>query len=114
MTLTPVTKMDAFRPAPGFNAKAAQAAYDLVMKMDDEEAFMFTQIVTADVLEETIEKNLRVLQGRVNQIAKNRIEKVKKAAIRAAAVNVDESAVEFAKALLQGHSVRLRLPVQGI
>ena len=68
MTLTAI-KTPIFKSAdPDFNHKAAKAAYDLVMKMDEDQARIFTEIVVADVTEEIIEKNLRTVQARVDQI----------------------------------------------
>jgi hypothetical protein len=64
MGLKPVfDSSDAF-----FNAEAAQSAYELVMKMDEEEARAFTTMVVLDTLWETIEKNQRTLQRHLNQV----------------------------------------------
>lgn len=51
-----------------FNVEAAQAAYELVMKMDEEEARAFTTMVVTDILWETIEKNQRTLQRHLDQV----------------------------------------------
>jgi hypothetical protein len=82
---------------PDFNEKAAKAAYDLVMKMDEDEARMFTSIVVADVTEEIIEKNLATVQRRVDQIVEKRLADLKRATISKAAGNPD--AVPFAQAI---------------
>lgn len=59
---------------PNFNHKAAQAAYDLVMKMDLDEAKLFTSMVVADTCHDIIEKNQRSFQRRLNTIAKRQLE----------------------------------------
>lgn len=53
---------------PQFNADAARAAFELVMKMDDEEARAFTTMVVVDTLWETIEKNQRTLQRHLTNV----------------------------------------------
>ena len=51
-----------------FNVEAAQAAYELVMKMDLDEARAFTTMVVTDMLWETIEKNQRTLQRHLDEV----------------------------------------------
>lgn len=82
---------------PDFNYRAAQKAYDLVMKMDDDSAEMFVHLVTSEVTEETIQKNLRLLQGHLNKVAKRRMERVRKALIKKALEN-PEMAQPYAQA----------------
>lgn len=94
---TPIFKSD----DPEFNHRAAQAAYELVMKMDEDEAREFTSIVVADVLEQTIEKNLRTLQSQLDRVVDRRISKMKRAVVSAVMKNDDPQAVEFAKALVE-------------
>lgn len=108
MTLRAI-KTPIFKSAdPDFNHRAAQAAYDLVMKMDEDEARMFTSIVVADMTEEIIEKNLRTVQAHVDKIVAKRIADVKKALIRKAAGNPE--AVGFAKALVEIEKARQDRP----
>ena len=104
MTITPyaqrvetsfeeIRKNDSF-----FNAEAAQKAFDLVMKMDDDEAKAFVHLVVSDVVEETIEKNLRTLQGHLDRVVEKRIQKVK-AAVARSAVSKSAEAIPYAQAL---------------
>ena len=90
-----------FKAAPGFNQKAAKDAYNLVMKMDEDMAREFCFHVVNHVVEETIEKNLRAVQGHLNKVVSKRMERIKKAAITAAARQSDPHAVEFAKAFAE-------------
>jgi hypothetical protein len=84
---------------PYFNHQAAQKAFDLVMKMDDDTAEMFTYIVASDLFEETVEKNLGTIQRALNQVFAQRTEQVKKALVKATQHTDDPQAVEYAKAL---------------
>ena len=84
---------------PMFNYRAAEQAFNLVMKMDDETAEMFTMVVVSDALETDISKNLDTIQRALNKTFDNRIEMVKKALIRTAQTTDDETVVEYAKAL---------------
>jgi hypothetical protein len=84
-----------------FNARAAQQAYDLVMKMDDDTAEMFTTIVVGDILEGDIEANQRTLQKHLNEVVAKRITDLKRATLRAVSKSGGDSAeqVAFAQAL---------------
>jgi hypothetical protein len=83
---------------PNFNQAAAQKAFDLVMKMDDDTAEMFTFIVASDIFEETIEKNLEGLQRVLNKHFAQRAEVLKKALVRGALNAPKEQLEEYAKA----------------
>lgn len=85
---------------PNFNHKAAREAFDLVMKMDDDEAEVFVNLVASNVTEDLINKNLRELQTTLDRVVSKRVERVKKAALKAA-VTGGPDAVEFAKALAE-------------
>ncbi len=74
--LSPIIKSD----DPLFDHEYAQKMADAVMKMDDDEAEMFTYLTMASVLEEDIEKNQRTLQRHVDEVALKTIADVKKAA----------------------------------
>jgi hypothetical protein len=63
--------------------------FDLIMKMDDESARMFSYIVISDVLEETISKNLPMVQKRVNEIVEKRLTTVMRATARAVVKHKD-------------------------
>jgi hypothetical protein len=93
MATTPIFKS----ADPLFNTDAAVAAYELVMKMDEDTARVFTEIVVADVVEEIIEKNLRSVQAHLDKVVAKRIEMVKKTVIAKSLGNPD--AVPFAQAL---------------
>lgn len=102
MTLTKTEKVTEviFKAAPGFNHRAAQRFYDIVMKMDDASAFTFMEFTLANMLEEDISKNLRAYQGRLDTVIKKRIEETKRATIRSVSKNYDaEQSVAFAQAL---------------
>src|SRR5688572_12187462 len=58
---------------PNFNYEAAQRAYDLVMKMDLDEARIFTTMVVGDEVVELIEKNQRSLQAHLNKVVAKRL-----------------------------------------
>jgi len=83
-----------------FNHKAARQAYDLIMKMDEDSAEMFVNAVVGEVLEDTISKNLRTLQRRVNHISKRRTEMVKKALV-SKALKDPEGVKPYAEAFSQ-------------
>jgi len=97
MVLTPIIKSD----DPHFNHRAAQLAAEAVMKMDEDEARIFTSFVVSDVLEEDIEKNLRTLQRRLDTVVAKRIERVKKALISTTVSKgaADQEALAYAQAL---------------
>lgn len=84
MTLTRVREPIFKSANPNFNQQAAKWAYDLVMKMDEDTAAVFTEIVVAEVLEDTIAKNERTLQRHLNEVVAKRIDRLKKATLRAA------------------------------
>ena len=73
-TLTPVFKS----ADPYFNQRAAQRAYDLVMKMDEDEARVFTTMVVAEMLWKDMEDNQRTLQRHLDEVIQKRIERVAK------------------------------------
>lgn len=83
----------------GFNVKAAQEAYDLVMKMDEEDAREFTSMVVRDVLDDTIEQNLPVIQKRVNEVVSKCFKDMKRAALRTAISKRDEDGLKYAAAI---------------
>lgn len=66
-----------------FNRKAAVAAYDLIMKMDDDEARMFATMVVTDVLHKTMDDNHRTLQRHINDLADARVKFMKRAIAKA-------------------------------
>lgn len=90
---------------PDFNYKAAQETFDLVMKMDPDEAQMFAHFVVSEVLEDTIEKNLKTLQRRVNSIVAKRIDDLRKVVEKAAAISKSEDSIEYLDALLQWEEI---------
>lgn len=101
MALQKVTYDSVVKSAdPNFNHKAAREAFDLVMKMDDDEAQVFVDMVVSNVTEELISKNLRELQRTLDRVIEKRVHRVKKAALKAA-ISGDEEAVSFAKALAE-------------
>ena len=55
-----------------FNASAAQTMYDLVMKMDDDTAQVFCQVMASDLFEQEIENNLGTLQRHLNEVVAKR------------------------------------------
>jgi len=89
-----------FEKSADFNERAAQEAFDLVMKMDTETARVFTSMIVADVVEETIEKNLRTFQGRLDRVVAKREDQIKKALVRVA-MESPEKALPYAKALTE-------------
>lgn len=82
-----------------FNQRAAKAAYDIVMKMDDDSAEMFARIVVADMLESTIEKNLPVLQAHLNEVVSKRVTIAKRMTVEQLRDEPTAEVGEFAKAL---------------
>jgi hypothetical protein len=86
---------------PGFNQEAAQKAFDLVMKMDDDTAEMFTYMVIGEVYESLVEKNLDTLQRHLNQVLAKRLERVKQATLRSVAKGRTDGAEEMAQAIDQ-------------
>lgn len=80
-----------------FNAKAAQEAYDLVMKMDRDSAEAFTTMVVSDALEADLEANRRTLQAHLDEVVAKRFADLKRATMRA--VSKGEEGLEFAQAL---------------
>lgn len=100
MALQKVTYDSVVKSAdPNFNHKAAREAYELVMKMDDDEAQVFTEMIVANVTEELISKNLRTLQRDLDRVVAKRIYDVKRATLKVA-ITGDKDAVAFSKALV--------------
>lgn len=85
--------------SPDFNHKAARAAFDLVMKMDEDEAREFTTMVVSNILEETIEKNRRELQRTLDRVVSKRLRAVQRATLTAAVSKRDDETLGFAQAL---------------
>ena len=83
---------------PEFNHQAAEAAFNLVMKMDDETAEMFTHIVVSDLMEADITNNLETIQKALNQVFDQRAEMLKKALTKAALNSPPDRLEEFGKA----------------
>jgi len=84
-----------------FNTKAAQQAYDLVMKMDRDTAEMFVTCVVSDALEADIEANRRTLQKHLNEVVAKQFTDLKRATMRVVAKSGDgeQEQVEFAQAV---------------
>lgn len=83
-----------------FNAKAAQEAYDLVMKMDDDSAEMFVTCVVSDVLEADIEANRRTLQKHLDAVVAKQLVDLKRATMRVVSKGGDSrEQIEFAQAI---------------
>ena len=61
---------------PDFNHIAAAKTFDLVMKMDDDEAEMFALIAISEIFENDISKNLRTLQGHLDEVIAKRLETI--------------------------------------
>ena len=83
---------------PFFNHRAAEAAFNLVMKMDEPTARMFTTFVVSDLFEDDINNNLETIQKALNTHFAQRTEEVKKALIRAALNSPPDQLETFAKA----------------
>ena len=86
---------------PEFNHQAARKAFDLVMKMDDDTAEMFTLLVAGEVYEDTVEKNMDTLQRHLNEVVFKRFTDVKQAMLRTVAKGHHDGAVEAAGAVRQ-------------
>jgi len=85
---------------PHYNQEAAQKAFDLVMKMDDDTAEVFCHVVTSDYFEETVEKNLGTLQRHLNETLQAQLADLKKAHVRLVAKGMDsQEAVAYAQAI---------------
>jgi len=85
---------------PDFNQEAAQRAFDLVMKMDDDTAEMFCHVVVSDYFEETVEKNLGTLQRHLNQVIGKQVGDLKQAHLRMVAKGYDrDQAIGYAQAI---------------
>jgi hypothetical protein len=84
---------------PEFNHEAARKTFDLVMKMDDDSAEMFTTMVAGEIFETDVEKNLRTLQRHLDEVLYQRVELVKKAMMATIAKGHHEGAKEAAAAL---------------
>jgi len=85
---------------PDFNQEAAQRAFDLVMKMDDDTAEMFTHILVTELFTDDIEKNLGTLQRHLDDVISKQLDGLKKAHLRLVSKGMDnEQAVAYAQAL---------------
>lgn len=62
-----------------FNKEAAAKAYDLVMKMDEDEARSFTTMVVHEVLVDSINKNQRTLERHLTEVLSKRAKRIKRA-----------------------------------
>jgi hypothetical protein len=84
-----------------FNARAAQQAYDLVMKMDRDTAEMFTTMVVSDAFEQDIEGNRRALQKHLDDVLAKRFVHLKRATMRVVSKGDGDSRerIAFAQAL---------------
>ena len=84
-----------------FNAKAAQEAYDLVMKMDPDAAEMFVTCVVSDALEADIEANRRTLQKHLDEVIAKQFTDLKRATMRVVAKGGDgeQDKIGFAQAI---------------
>jgi hypothetical protein len=83
---------------PYFNHRAAEAAFNLVMKMDMPTAEMFTTIVVSDLFEDDINNNLETIQKSLNQVFAKRAEQLERALVRAALNSPVDQLETFAKA----------------
>lgn len=95
MSLTPIIKSD----NPDFNYEAAEMAYRIIMKMDLDEARLFSQMVVGEYLEDTIEKNLRTLQGHLNDVIAKRTKEIKKALLSSVSKDSGNQSVAYAQAI---------------
>jgi hypothetical protein len=84
---------------PYFNQAAAQKAFDLVMKMDDDTAEVFTQLVVSDMFEQTVEENLDTLQRHLNDVLAKRADMIKRALVRVAKSADDPEVKAYAEAV---------------
>jgi hypothetical protein len=85
---------------PEFDQEAAQRAFDLVMKMDDDTAEVFTNIVVSDYFEETVEQNMGALQRHLDEVIAKQLAEVKRAHLRLVSKGMDsDQAVSYAQAI---------------
>ena len=82
-------------------ATAAQKAFDLVMKMDDDTAEMFTHIVVSELFEQDIEKNLGTLQRHLNEVVSKRLADLKNGSAPAGAQGLDPEAGRVRAAMFE-------------
>lgn len=61
-----------------FNREAAAKAYDMIMKMDEDEARIFTTMVVTDVCVQDMDNNHRVLQRHLDRVVNKRLEVAKR------------------------------------
>ena len=95
-----IKKMLVTSTDPDFNQEAAQKAFDLVMKMDDDTAEMYTTIVVGELFERDLEQNLGTLQRHLNDVVSKQLETVKQAHLRLVSKGMDpDQAVAYAQAL---------------
>jgi hypothetical protein len=92
--------------SPDFNHKAAQKVFDLIMKMDDDEAREFVYHVANEIVETTIEKNLGPLQAHLNEVIAKRSERIRKAMLSLAEKD-PERAAPYAAAFSEINKARL-------
>jgi len=64
---------------PYFNQEVAQKTFDLVMKMDDDAAEMFCEMVIGQIHEDIVEKNLGTLQRHLDVVVAKQLDGVKQA-----------------------------------
>ena len=86
---------------PEFNHAAARKTFDLVMKMDDDSAQMFTLIAMSEMFENDITKNLRTLQGHLNEVISKRLAAIGKAVDSSIAKGDHPDAEGYGKALTE-------------
>jgi hypothetical protein len=108
MTLVPIKKLYNQDEDPYFNEPYAKHVYDLVSKMDDDEAEMYAYLVANAVLEEDITKNLRTLQRRVDQVVAKRLVRIRKAALAAGKGEELDKFVEITKATSYDYGYRFQ------
>ena len=84
---------------PEFNHEMAQKMYQIVMKMDIEEARLFSEMIVRDAVEDIIEKNVPEFQAHLNKVAKRRAEEFRKVLLRTVAKSKDERGMSYAQAL---------------
>lgn len=81
-----------------FNREAASAAYEMVMKLDDDTARAFVEQVTHAVLIQDIEANRRTINSRVTQVHKAIMEDAMKAVSKSTSVSAISVAEVISKA----------------
>ena len=86
---------------PEFNHRAARKIFDAIMKMDDDTAEMFSFFLVNDVVEETIEKNLPVLQKHLDEVISKRMDRMLKATAHAVVKSRSREGLEFAMVLAE-------------